>query len=248
MRLPGVLTGEYQFLGFHSDHRLVRRLHRRCGHREDIRRLLSGYRRRASTTWKKVAQQIRDEICSRAVPEDLRQQTLDAYEGAAGRSASTRRGAILSDRRGPPGCRFCRPAGHLPLAHGSTGCSGAHSQVLTCASVILYRLKNNIPDDLSMAVAVQKWSIQKLPAMAITMDPATRDHVQDHHRCVVRGGRNGLFPARSRPTTCSWTKVDGACERAHRRQARGTDSRSRVRGAQGSGSGRGTPFAPLSER
>ncbi|MEX5272794.1 PEP/pyruvate-binding domain-containing protein [Kocuria sp. CPCC 205235] len=152
-----------------------------AGIKQDIRRLLSGIDVEDVDHVEEVAQQIREEICSRPVPEDLRQQTINAYE------------ALQSgfERPAPVAVRSSATAEDLPDASFAgqqdtylwlTGQHTVLEHIRKCwaslytSRAILYRLKNNIPeDDLSMAVAVQKMVNSETSGVAITMDPATGD-------------------------------------------------------------------------
>ena len=152
-----------------------------AGIRDDIRDLLSRIDAQDVAHVEQVAQQIRDEICSRPVPAELRQQTIDAYESLQARF----------ERPAPVAVRSSATAEDLPDASFAgqqdtylwlNGRDAVLEHIRKCwaslytARAILYRLKNNIPEaDLSMAVAVQKMVNSETSGVAITMDPATGD-------------------------------------------------------------------------
>jgi len=124
---------------------------------------------------------IREEMCSREVPEDLRAQTLAAYEALQSRFAeevpvAARSSATAEDL---PGASF---AGQQDTYLWLRGWNAVLQHIRRCwaslytSRAILYRLKNGIPDEgLSMAVAVQKMVNSRVSGVAITMDPATGD-------------------------------------------------------------------------
>lgn len=129
----------------------------------------------------RVAAQIRADIISRPVPEELRALAKEAYDSLMGRfeqpvPVAVRSSATAEDL---PDASF---AGQQDTYLWLNGFDSVGEHIRQCwaslytARAILYRLKNTIPDEgLSMAIVVQKMVNAKVAGVAITMDPATGD-------------------------------------------------------------------------
>lgn len=129
----------------------------------------------------RVSAQIRADIISRPVPAELRALAKEAYGSLMGRfeqpvPVAVRSSATAEDL---PDASF---AGQQDTYLWLNGFDSVGEHIRQCwaslytTRAILYRLKNNIPDEgLSMAVVVQKMVNAKTAGVAITMDPATGD-------------------------------------------------------------------------
>ncbi|MGY1812333.1 PEP/pyruvate-binding domain-containing protein [Blastococcus sp. SYSU D00820] len=124
---------------------------------------------------------IRQAICSREFPEDLRADVLAAYAALQSRfpeevPVAVRSSATAEDL---PGASFAGQQdtylwvrGAEAVLHALRACFAS----LYTSRAILYRLRNGIPDEgLAMAVAVQKMVNARVAGVAITLDPATGD-------------------------------------------------------------------------
>ncbi len=128
-----------------------------------------------------VSARIREEICSRPVPDELRAQAYLAYHDLQHRfgfevPVAVRSSATAEDL---PDASF---AGQQDTYLWVCGVDSVTSHIRRCwaslytSRAITYRLKNGISDEgLSMAVAVQKMVNAKASGVAITMNPATGD-------------------------------------------------------------------------
>jgi pyruvate, water dikinase len=152
-----------------------------AGIKDDIRRLLSGIDPDDVTHVEEVSAQIREEICSRPVPQDQRQQTIDAYEALQARFEQPAPLAVRSSATAEdlPEASF---AGAADTYLWLTDRQSVLDHIRKCwaslytARAILYRLRNGIPEDgLSMAVAVQKMVNAETAGVAMTLDPSTGD-------------------------------------------------------------------------
>lgn len=152
-----------------------------AGIRDEIRQSLSGIDVDDVDHVEQVAQQIRDQICSRPVPDELRRDTIEAYESLQAKFEQPAPVAVRSSATAEdlPDASF---AGQQDTYLWLSGQQAVLEHIRKCwaslytSRAILYRLKNNIPeDDLSMAVAVQKMVNSESSGVAITMDPATGD-------------------------------------------------------------------------
>jgi pyruvate, water dikinase len=129
----------------------------------------------------RVSAAIRDDLCSRPVPSAARSAVVEAF-------------AELMDQCGgdvPVAVRSSATAEDLPDASFAgqqdtylwlTGLASVTEHIRKCwaslytSRAIIYRLKNNIPDEgLSMAVVVQKMVNARVAGVAITMNPANGD-------------------------------------------------------------------------
>ncbi|MGM0931332.1 MAG: PEP/pyruvate-binding domain-containing protein [Actinomycetota bacterium] len=128
-----------------------------------------------------VSAAIREDICSRPVPADMRGQTIEAYEDLMSRfdapvPVAVRSSATAEDL---PDASF---AGQQDTYLWLEGFAAVGEHIRQCwaslytSRAIIYRLKNNIPDEgLSMAVVVQKMVNAKVSGVAMTLDPANGD-------------------------------------------------------------------------
>lgn len=128
-----------------------------------------------------ASQRIRQQICAREIPADLRAQVLDAYAALQSRFAEEVPVAVRSSATAEdlPDASF---AGQQDTYLWVQGPESMLEHIRSCwaslytSRAILYRLKNGIPDEgLSMAVAVQKMVNSRVSGVAITMDPTTGD-------------------------------------------------------------------------
>ncbi len=128
-----------------------------------------------------VSAAIREDICSRPVPADMRTQTIEAYEDLMSRfdapvPVAVRSSATAEDL---PDASF---AGQQDTYLWLEGFAAVGEHIRSCwaslytSRAIIYRLKNKIPDEgLSMAVVVQKMVNAKVSGVAMTLDPANGD-------------------------------------------------------------------------
>ena len=124
---------------------------------------------------------IRELITSRPVPADLREVTRAAYDALQARFDSEAPLAVRSSATAEdlPDASF---AGQQDTYLWLTGFDSVGEHIRACwaslytSRAILYRLKNNIPDDgLCMAVVVQKMVNAKTAGVAMTLDPTNGD-------------------------------------------------------------------------
>lgn len=128
-----------------------------------------------------VSQRIRDAICAREVPAELREQVVTAYARLQSRfdepvSVAVRSSATAEDL---PDASF---AGQQDTYLWLTDLDSVLEHVRRCwaslytSRAILYRLRNGVAEEgLSMAVAVQKMVNSRVAGVAITMNPSTGD-------------------------------------------------------------------------
>jgi len=128
-----------------------------------------------------VSAQIRADICSKPVPEDLRARTLAAYDALMARFAEPVPVAVRSSATAEdlPDASF---AGQQDTYLWLEGAKAVTEHIRQCwaslftSRAIIYRLKNAIPNEgLSMAVVVQKMVNSKVSGVAMTLDPANGD-------------------------------------------------------------------------
>ena len=129
----------------------------------------------------KVSAAIREDICSRPVPQAMRELTVSAYESLMSRfdapvPVAVRSSATAEDL---PDASF---AGQQDTYLWLDGVKAVTEHIRQCwaslftSRAIIYRLKNNIPNEgLSMAVVVQKMVNARVSGVAITMDPTNGD-------------------------------------------------------------------------
>ncbi|CAN5250602.1 PEP/pyruvate-binding domain-containing protein [soil metagenome] len=152
-----------------------------AGIADDIEALLVGLAADDVDEVDRVSAIIRDDIVSRAVPEELRQETIEAYKTLQARFDSEVPVAVRSSATAEdlPDASF---AGQQDTYLWLCGLHDVTEHIRLCwaslftSRAIVYRLKNGIPNKgLSMAVAVQKMVNAKTAGVAITMDPTTGD-------------------------------------------------------------------------
>ncbi|MHA3834652.1 PEP/pyruvate-binding domain-containing protein [Terrabacter sp. AAH1] len=128
-----------------------------------------------------VSASIRDAICSRPVPPEVNSQVVEAYERLQSRFDSEVPVAVRSSATAEdlPGASF---AGQQDTYLWLSGIDTVLAHIRACwaslytSRAILYRLKNDIPDEgLSMAVAVQKMVNSAVSGVAMTMNPTNGD-------------------------------------------------------------------------
>lgn len=128
-----------------------------------------------------ISARIRDLICSRPVPDDVRDDFTLAYEQLQGRFATIVPVAVRSSATAEdlPDASF---AGQQDTYLWLIGRDEVAEHIRKCwaslytARALVYRLKNGIPEDgLSMAVAVQKMVNARVAGVAMTIDPTTGD-------------------------------------------------------------------------
>ncbi|MGO4596309.1 PEP/pyruvate-binding domain-containing protein [Terrabacter sp. 2RAF25] len=128
-----------------------------------------------------VSASIRDAICSRPVPPEVNSQVVEAYERLQSRFDSEVPVAVRSSATAEdlPGASF---AGQQDTYLWLSGVETVLAHIRACwaslytSRAILYRLKNDIPDEgLSMAVAVQKMVNSAVSGVAMTMNPTNGD-------------------------------------------------------------------------
>lgn len=153
----------------------------RSGIAEAIRAELGGLDHHDVAAVDAASDRIRRLISSSEVPADLRGQVLDAYDALQGRFSEPVPVAVRSSATAEdlPDASF---AGQQDTYLWLVGADAVLEHIRQCwaslytSRAILYRLKNDIPDEgLSMAVAVQKMVSSRTSGVAITMDPATGD-------------------------------------------------------------------------
>ncbi|MCQ9165412.1 MULTISPECIES: PEP/pyruvate-binding domain-containing protein [unclassified Arthrobacter] len=129
----------------------------------------------------RLSEAIRTDICSRPIPEELRELTRSAYESLMSRFEAPVPVAVRSSATAEdlPDASF---AGQQDTYLWLEGFDSVGEHIRRCwaslytSRAIIYRLKNNIPDaGLSMAVVVQKMVNSKVAGVAMTLDPATGD-------------------------------------------------------------------------
>lgn len=148
---------------------------------EDIAAMLHGLDTEDIQRVDEVSGSIRERICACAVPDELRAQTIEAYESLQSRfdevvPVAVRSSATAEDL---PDASF---AGQQDTYLWLTDVQSVLDHIRQCwaslytSRAIIYRLKNEIPDEgLSMAVAVQKMVNSRTAGVAITMNPSTGD-------------------------------------------------------------------------
>jgi pyruvate,water dikinase len=147
----------------------------------DIHNLLNGLDADDIAEVDRVSAQLRSEITSRPVPEELKRVTTEAYHALQSRFAEPVPVAVRSSATAEdlPEASF---AGQQDTYLWLTSLHDVTEHIRRCwaslytSRAIIYRLKNNIPNEgLSMAVAVQKMVNARAAGVAITMDPTTGD-------------------------------------------------------------------------
>ncbi|AJE66595.1 PEP/pyruvate-binding domain-containing protein [Corynebacterium glutamicum] len=129
----------------------------------------------------RVSAIIRDELCSLEVPENARFAVHQAYRDLMERCGGDVPVAVRSSATAEdlPDASF---AGQQDTYLWQVGLSAVTEHIRKCwaslftSRAIIYRLKNNIPNEgLSMAVVVQKMVKSRVAGVAITMNPSNGD-------------------------------------------------------------------------
>ena len=129
----------------------------------------------------RVSAIIRDELCSLEVPENARFAVHQAYRDLMERCGGDVPVAVRSSATAEdlPDASF---AGQQDTYLWQVGLSAVTEHIRKCwaslftSRAIIYRLKNNIPNEgLSMAVVVQKMVNSRVAGVAITMNPSNGD-------------------------------------------------------------------------
>ncbi|HXF01552.1 MAG TPA: PEP/pyruvate-binding domain-containing protein, partial [Arthrobacter sp.] len=168
---PGFVVTTAQFDGFMQEAGITKHIHQLLADLdpEDIAQVDA------------VSASIRQDICSRPVPAAMRDQTIEAYEALMSRfdepvPVAVRSSATAEDL---PDASF---AGQQDTYLWLEGFAAVSEHIRQCwaslytSRAIIYRLKNNIPNEgLSMAVVVQKMVNAKVSGVAMTLDPANGD-------------------------------------------------------------------------
>ena len=167
--------------GFAVTTRLYDTFIERSGVAVEIGRLLSSLEPDDIDAVDAASGQIRELVCSRELPAELRADVVAAYGALQSRFDAAVPVAVRSSATAEdlPGASF---AGQQDTYLWLRGADAVLEHVRRCwASLytrraILYRLRNQIPDaGLSMAVAVQKMVNAKAAGVAMTMDPTNGD-------------------------------------------------------------------------
>ncbi|GAA1635111.1 PEP/pyruvate-binding domain-containing protein [Georgenia ruanii] len=152
-----------------------------AGIAEDIRDLLAGLDADDVAHVDAVSARIREEICSRPIPEPLRQEARAAYDELMARCGGEVPVAVRSSATAEdlPEASF---AGQQDTYLWLTGWREVADHIRQCwaslytSRAITYRLRNGVPDEgLSIAVAVQKMVNARASGVAMTVDPANGD-------------------------------------------------------------------------
>jgi pyruvate,water dikinase len=168
---PGFVVTTAEFDAFMAEAGITRQ----------INELLAGLDPEDIAQVDKVSAAIREDICSRPVPEAIRAVTIQAYDSLMSRFEAPVPVAVRSSATAEdlPDASF---AGQQDTYLWLEGVKAVTEHIRQCwaslytSRAIIYRLKNNIPDEgLSMAVVVQKMVNSKVSGVAITMDPANGD-------------------------------------------------------------------------
>jgi pyruvate, water dikinase len=147
----------------------------------EIHELLAGVDPEDVTAVDRVSQRIREDITSRPVPTRIREMTRLAYEALQARLDAPAPVAVRSSATAEdlPDASF---AGQQDTYLWLEGFDSVGEHVRRCwaslytSRAIIYRLKNNIPNEgLSMAVVVQKMVNARVSGVAMTLDPANGD-------------------------------------------------------------------------
>ncbi|GHG55148.1 phosphoenolpyruvate synthase [Sinomonas cellulolyticus] len=168
---PGFVVTTAQFDAFMHE----------AGITDHIHALLAGLNPEDVAEVDAVSATIRADIESRPIPTEARAQTVAAYEALQSRfdtpvPVAVRSSATAEDL---PDASF---AGQQDTYLWLEGFSAVGEHIRKCwaslytSRAIIYRLKNNIPNEgLSMAVVVQKMVNAKASGVAMTLDPTNGD-------------------------------------------------------------------------
>lgn len=152
-----------------------------AGIAEQITRLLGDLDADNITEVNRVSATIREDLCSRRVPESVRNAVVEAHAALMKRCGAEIPVAVRSSATAEdlPDASF---AGQQDTYLWLTGLSAVTEHIRKCwaslytSRAIIYRLKNNIPNEgLSMAVVIQKMVNARVAGVAITMNPANGD-------------------------------------------------------------------------
>ncbi|MGP6173950.1 PEP/pyruvate-binding domain-containing protein [Corynebacterium sp. A21] len=154
---------------------------RQAGISAEIEQLLGDLDPENITEVDRVSATIRAELCSRPVPTAVRQSVVDAHGELMAKCGGEVPVAVRSSATAEdlPDASF---AGQQDTYLWQIGLDAVTEHIRKCwaslftSRAIIYRLKNNIPNEgLSMAVVVQKMVNSKVAGVAITMNPANGD-------------------------------------------------------------------------
>jgi pyruvate,water dikinase len=149
--------------------------------RDHILRVLDGLDVDDTAEVERRAAHVRELILTQMVPDDVRDETIAAYEALMERCGGEVPVAVRSSATAEdlPDASF---AGQQDTYLWITGQKDVLQKVRECwaslytARAITYRAANNIPDEgLSMAVAVQKMVNSRTSGVAMTIDPKNGD-------------------------------------------------------------------------
>lgn len=149
--------------------------------REHILRVLDGLDLDDTAEVERRAAHVRELILTQMVPDDVRDETIAAYDALMERCGGEVPVAVRSSATAEdlPDASF---AGQQDTYLWITGQKDVLQKVRECwaslytARAITYRAANNIPDEgLSMAVAVQKMVNSRTSGVAMTIDPKNGD-------------------------------------------------------------------------
>jgi pyruvate, water dikinase len=148
------------------------------GLRDDIARHLAGLDPADTDATDRAAQAIRSRIAGRRLPPDVEQVIRAAYAAMGDFPVAVRSSATAEDL---PDASF---AGQQDTYLWVTGADQVVDKVRDCwaslytARAVAYRAKNAIPQDVMMAVAVQKMVNARAAGVAMTLDPVTGDRTR----------------------------------------------------------------------
>ncbi|PQM75760.1 PEP/pyruvate-binding domain-containing protein [Corynebacterium sp. J010B-136] len=154
---------------------------REAGVADMIEELLNGLDADDVKEVDRVSAKIREELCRRPVPENARFAVHNAYKALMEQCGGEVPVAIRSSATAEdlPDASF---AGQQDTYLWQVGLSSVTEHIRKCwaslftSRAIIYRLKNNIPNEgLSMAVVVQKMVNARVAGVAITMNPSNGD-------------------------------------------------------------------------
>lgn len=152
-----------------------------AGIAKDIHELLAGLDPDDVDQVDAVSARIREELCSRPIPEPIREAFHQAYGELQARFAAPVPVAVRSSATAEdlPDASF---AGQQDTYLWLTDLPAVAEHVRMCwaslytSRAIIYRMRNGIANEgLSMAVAVQKMVNAKVAGVAMTVDPTTGD-------------------------------------------------------------------------
>ena len=154
---------------------------REAGVAADIEKYLSDLDPEDVTEVDRVSALIRDELCSRPVPLVARNAVHDAYRELMARCGGDVPVAVRSSATAED-LADASFAGQQDTYLWQIGLAAVTEHIRKCwaslftSRAIIYRIKNNIPNEgLSMAVVVQKMVNARVAGVAITMNPSNGD-------------------------------------------------------------------------